>query len=365
MDGFFPKFALSDSTGYRLARHTVFWTACWLFQGVIYGFFYEASDHPYVSYVESLIFLPQHIFFSYSFIYYILPKFILKERYLAGVLASVALILITAGCSPLLNYTLIRPYREWVGFPIRDEFMVARSFMGGLRGSFSVGGFAVAIKLIKLWYFKKMENEQLEKEKLNAELHVLKGQLHPHFMFNTLNSIYALSLKNSKETPDAILKLSNLMRYIITECSQQTVELTKEIAILKHYIELEKSRFDHRLDLTININGDLEKKTIAPLLLLPFLENSFKHGASEIIGQAWISLDLNVTGDTLKFKLINGRNAIVGEHPNAVHVGLQNVKKRLSLLYPNAHNLRITEDADTFVVALTLTLDSIRPLVSS
>ena len=118
---------------------------------------------------------------------------------------------------------------------------------------------------------------------------MLKGQINPHFMFNTLNSIYALALKKSDYTPEAIIKLSQLMRYILTDCNATAIELSKEIQVLNDYIALEKNRFGNRLDITVNIKGAIDNKMIAPLLLLPFVENSFKHGTSEIIDQAWIS----------------------------------------------------------------------------
>jgi LytS/YehU family sensor histidine kinase len=149
------------------------------------------------------------------------------------------------------------------------------------------------------------------------------------------------------------------MRYILTDCTKVTVELNKEVEVLLHYIELEKSRFGSRLDISVNIKGDIDKHSIAPLLLLPFLENSFKHGANEMIEQAWITLDLQINETALRLKLINGR-AIDHNNPNSMHMGLQNVKKRLQLLYPNAHELRITEDADTFVVSLAIELGSIK-----
>jgi LytS/YehU family sensor histidine kinase len=181
-------------------------------------------------------------------------------------------------------------------------------------------------------------------------------------MFNTLNSIYAMSLKKSEQTSEAILKLSQLMRYILVECSQPTVDLRKEVEVLQSYIKLEKGRFNERVDMSVNIQGDLNNNKIAPLLLLPFLENSFKHGANEMIEQAWITLDLEVDNKDLRFKLLNGRSNGTDHHPDSAYVGLQNVKKRLNLLYPDAHELRITEDADTYMVLLTLKLDQIQPV---
>lgn len=358
MDSFFSRLVLSNETSYRVGRHFLFWTVCWLFMGFIYGFFYR-PEFRYISYMEAFLFMFQHMFLSYTIIYIALPQFILKEKYWTGFILVIGLIVITAILSPITNFVLIEPYRRWINYPLKNLPFFG-SFMGGLRGSMTVAGFAVAIKLIKYWHTNKIENEHLEKEKLKAELEVLKGQLHPHFMFNTLNSIYALSLKKSDQTPEAILKLSQLMRYILTDCNQPIIPLKKETEVLQHYIELEKGRFHHRLDMQVHVTGDLENNKIAPLLLLPFLENSFKHGANEMIEQAWISLDLGVENNILKFKLINGRAPNKGSNPNSVNVGLQNVKKRLQLLYPEAHELRITEDADIYVVSLALKLDLIR-----
>jgi sensor histidine kinase YesM len=361
MDSFFTRIVLSDQLPYRIGRHVVFWSVCWVFMGFLYSVNYYGVPvqwHYKLAFIEALLYLPQHIFLSYAVLYLVLPKFILKGRYWYALLSVALLIVIAAFASPLSNYYLINPFRESINFPTKAQTL-SQSFMGGLRGSTTVAGFAAAIKLIKYWYLKSKENEQLVKEKLAAELQLLKGQIHPHFMFNTLNSIYGLALKKSDQTAESILKLSQLLRYILTECNGTVVTLSKEVEILQHYLALEKERFQHRLDMTVNIQGDLQKN-IAPLLLLPFIENSFKHGANEMIDQAWISLDLSVQGDALKFKLINGRNPQVVSHPYSGNVGLQNVKKRLQLLYPQAHELRITEADDTFVVSLTLSLDAIQ-----
>jgi len=361
MDSFVSRLVLSDIPSYRLTRHFLFWLAWWVFFGLLYGFYY-IDDATYlfkISFVEAFIFLPAHIFLSYSIIYGVLPRFILKDRYWQALLATLLMILVAAGLSTLLNKLLVTNYRAWVDFPIRQT-TVFYSLMGGLRGSMTAAGFAVAIKLVKNFYRKRMENEKLEKEKLRAELEVLQGQLHPHFMFNTLNSIYSLALKKSDRTPEAVLKLSQLMRYMLTDCRGAVIELYKEIQVLYSYIDLEKERFGSRLDMTVNVQGDLQRPYIAPLLLLPFLENSFKHGANEMIEQAWISLDLSVHHSVLKLKLVNGRTDENSSPDNSAHVGLLNVKKRLELLYPNSHELRITEETDLFVVSLTIELDKIK-----
>jgi LytS/YehU family sensor histidine kinase len=144
---------------------------------------------------------------------------------------------------------------------------------------------------------------------------------------------------------------------MLYECNEAEVPLTKEAEIIKNYIELEKMRYGNRLDVSLNISGDVGSKLIAPLLLLPFLENSFKHGTSNQIDQCWISLDLRVEGDTMKFKLINSRSN-VEDNNIAGGLGLSNAKKRLELLYPSRYNLKLIPDEETFTVSLVMQLNS-------
>lgn len=340
----------------------MFWFLSWVFMGFIYSFLYRQNQSLYFtqSYLEALLFLPQHMLLSYGIIYFILPYYIFDGKYWTGIICILILIILVASLSPVITNFIINPIRASRMISIDPVKALHYSLMAGLRGSMTIAGFAVAIKLVKLWYLKKVDNERLEKANLRAELEVLKGQLHPHFMFNTLNSIYSLALKKSDYTPDAILRLSQLMRYILTECNSPTIELEKEVQVLNNYIELEKNRFGSRLDISINIQGDIQNNRIPPLLLIPFLENSFKHGANEMIEQAWISMDLEVAGSMLNFKLINGKPQETQNAKDSFLVGLLNVQRRLELLYPNTHELRFTEDADTFVVVLMIQLDKIK-----
>lgn len=357
MDNFFSRLVLSEAWRYRIGRHLLFWLSCWAFMGFIYGFLYvnEAQQPQFFrSYVESFFYMPQHIVLSYGIIYFVLPKFIFKNRYWSGILMIIVLVIIAAITSPVIQLFILKPIQEALNFPVK-RLTVFSSFMGGLRGSMTIAGFAVAIKLVKYWYFKREENTALEKEKLKAELQLLRGQLHPHFIFNTLNSIYSLALKNSKQTPAAILKLSDLMRYMFSECSGHSILLAKEVDMLKNYIDLARSRYNERIDITVSIEGDFGDKQIAPLIFLPFIENSFKYGANEMLEDAWISVDLTLQDQLLKFKIHNGKP--VGIETISSGVGLRNVKKRLQMLYPEAHELRISEDDDSFIVVLTIQLD--------
>ena len=190
---------------------------------------------------------------------------------------------------------------------LRAKLSDPRIFQHAIFATFNISGIAVAIKLFKYWYVEKEAKQQAEKANLTSQLELLKSQVHPHFLFNTLNNLYSLTLERSADASALVLDLSGLLRYMLYECDSDRVPLARETDILKNYIKLEKIRYGGRLDISVSYSGDFDNKMIAPLLLLPFLENSFKHGASEQIDQCWISLDIAVSGDIFHMKLINSR----------------------------------------------------------
>jgi LytS/YehU family sensor histidine kinase len=278
----------------------------------------------------------------------------------------IGIALLSSVVSYIISQEAIIPLRKCVGLTTPQSSFYF-GLMAGLRGGIQTGGFAATIKLLKYFYFKQRDNQQLLQEKLTAELQLLKSQVHPHFLFNTLNNLYSLTLTKSDQAPEIVVKLSGLLRYMLYECNTPKVPLMKEISMLNSYIELEKLRYGAHLDISVSIRGDLEHKQIAPLLLLPFIENSFKHGASELLDQAWISLDIFVKEDTLRFKLINSKPEntlpLNNEINHSAGIGLTNVKKRLALIYPGLHELKVTTEEDTFIVNLSLTLEAEDTLV--
>jgi LytS/YehU family sensor histidine kinase len=194
-----------------------------------------------------------------------------------------------------------------------------------------------ALIIIHQFFVKVNESKQLEIEKIKSELSFLKTQLQPHFLFNTLNNIYSLTFSNGHLAGKSILQLSGLLRYVIYESEAEKVDLQKEINHLKNHIELEKIRFTHRLELSFNISGDVAGKKIAPVLLMPFLENAFKHASNKMDEKIWITIDLIVKESNLYFTVENsvfpeGKTQMQNSHSG---IGLENVKRRLSLLYEN------------------------------
>ncbi|WP_420573475.1 sensor histidine kinase [Kordia sp.] len=214
-----------------------------------------------------------------------------------------------------------------------------------------------AFKLLKLNLKQSTNNAKLEAKILEAqlklkeqELRYLKMQIHPHFLFNTLNTMYGLALKKAEQAPDMILKLSNLLDYLLYQTEKPLVLITEEIAHIKDYIDLEKMRFNNTLEVTMNEQLASKHTTIAPMLLLPFIENSFKHGS---IKNGVLKIDIQIITDFEKvyFRIKNSNS----QNTSSQHgIGLENIKKRLELLYPNKHELSITENKNDFEVSLKL-----------
>lgn len=355
----------SNNTRHRIARHVTFWLTCVVFFTAVYGSKPVGGKIPYehilvtsyqLALVEAIAFLPIHIFLSYAFMYWLIPRFLMVGKYLRFLLALAACVFFMAFLSFIVSKYVLGPFRIMLDLP-QPFSNFYFGLMGGLRGGLTVAGFAGAIKLAKHWYQKNQQNQQLENERVKAELQLLKAQVHPHFLFNTLNNLYALTLTQSARAPEVVLKLSGLLRYMLYECNIPQVSLSRELQLMYDYLELEQLRYGDRLDLSVNVSGEIEGKSIAPLLLIPFLENSFKHGASEHLDQAWISVDMSVRDNVLKFKVMNAVPAAENSQIVSGGLGLLNVRKRLQLIYPNGHELRTIRESETFIVSLTIRLN--------
>ncbi|QIP11955.1 histidine kinase [Spirosoma aureum] len=370
------EFVFSNQPRIRLARHGLYWLVWTLFFAFTYGFLpvgyfiRQGASWPRALFqgigsagLDAVLFMPAHMFFAYGLIYWLIPQFLFKGRYGWMLINIILLVLVTAFVSASLTTYVVDPIRVCLELRTSgNTFFFA--MMAGLRGAITIGGFAAAIKLVKVWYLKQQAYQQIDKEKLQAELQLLKSQVHPHFLFNTLNNLYALTLNKSDRSPAVVLKLSDLLRYMLYDCNVPEVPLGKEITFMRNYIGLEQLRYGDRLDMSLNISGDYENKLIAPLLLVPFLENAFKHGTSEQLEQAWMHVDVSIQDTILKFKVINSRELVAQDEVYVGGIGLQNVQKRLQLLYPDRHELRIVAGEETFMVMLSLELVPAQPSIA-
>jgi LytS/YehU family sensor histidine kinase len=233
---------------------------------------------------------------------------------------------------------------------------VARFYMGLLAvfvGGFSSTAFAAGFKYLKQWYLKEQRNAQLQKENTEAQLQLLTAQVHPHFLFNTLNNIYSQAQEESARGSKMIMGLSDMLRYILLEGKKPLVPLDKELQIIKECMHLEKNRYGDKLDLHYLIADTTNDLYIAPLLLLPFIENCFRYSVNEMPEDPWINLTIELKNTSLSMKLLNGTTAN-GFEPHS-GIGLTDVKQRLELLYKDRYDLQ-TRDDEVFIVDLKVEL---------
>lgn len=331
----------------RFLQHIAFWVFCLL----IYTVNYASNKNYKQEIVVTLAFLPGHMLFVYTQLYYLVPRFLQRRKLIAYFALTLILTLVVAFSSRIIWNNFVTWYKNVPAEPYLNIDLL-RSFFA----IWMLGGIAVSIKLLKEWYREKEQTWKARNEKIKMELELLKSQVHPHFLFNTLNNLYSLTLTGSKKAPIAVAHLSDLLRYMLYECRDDEVPLETEIAVLKKYAELEKLRYGDRIEIAFNCTGETYGLMIAPLLLLPFVENSFKYGTSEQVDQSWISLNIHLDENRLEFHLSNSRNSNL-ENKNGGGIGLSNVKKRLELIYDGRHELVIKDDdPDLFVVKLKLAL---------
>lgn len=360
---FLEKFILSEEAAYKWSRHLVFWICVLISNILIYGSsrLTASQEMAHAVYIhtayESLMFMTTHIFLTYAIIYFLFPRYLFKGKYIQLVLGSIVVVLLTVLLSQFVAQYPVAYYREINNLtPMKYHNYFVIGILGGFRGGLTFGGFAIAIKLVKYWYFKKQELHQLQLEKTQIELKSLKDQLHPHFLFNTLNNLYAMTLPVEGKSSEVVMRLSDLLQYMLYECKADFVPLHKELQFIKHYIELEKLRFGNNLDLRFNIKGDIQNYRIAPLMLLPLVENAFKHGVSETIEQPWLSIDIDIQNNQLKCRVLNSKfPGKTGTHSEE-GIGLKNLKQRLNLIYPEAHKIEIFDEEEMFIVQLNIEL---------
>ena len=317
-------------------RHIVYWISAYsaIFISV---FLYERVEVGLQ--VATMIILPAPLPVYLHF--YVLEKFFVNRKYWSYT-ASLTVIIFVSGL---------------LGEYIFDIFF-------GQPGSHTSGyimAFFYIIITTALKYFSeilrnKYRIQEIEFKQLQTEMSLLKSQVNPHFFFNTLNNLYALSLAKSEEVPTVILKLSNLMRYVLETSKQKFVALDKEIEFINNYIELEKLRLEQNSNVNFNVNGKTDNVIIAPMLLMPFVENSFKHGLNASSNGGFVEINIDIFDKYFEFVIVNSEPAQEIGNKDSSKLGLTNVKRRLELIYPDKHKLSIEDKNDTFSVKLKIDL---------
>jgi two-component system, LytTR family, sensor kinase len=213
--------------------------------------------------------------------------------------------------------------------------------------------FSTGSRVMQKWISSERKTKQVENEKLNAEISFLKAQINPHFLFNTLNNIYSLAASHSDQTATAVMKLSNIMRYVLTEAKNDSVPLEKEMQFINDYIELQKIRTTNKTSVGFTIVGDITGKQISPMILLPFTENAFKYGVStrEL---SPINILIESHSDHIHFKIRNNKHSGVKNNLLNTGIGISNTRRRLDLLYPGKYELDIEDVPSSYTVNLNI-----------
>ena len=350
----------------RVLTHILFWIVILILQSQV--FLYTGYTLKIIS-VYTLAILPSILIAAYLLVYYQLPKYAFKKRYLkfiGSVLLSMYLLTLLARlltvfvAEPIIGVVEETPPIHLFLLVLFSLDRLARNYLLPIYIAPSI---MASIKLIKQRSEEKRRLDELEKEKTAAELNFLKAQIHPHFLLNTLNNIYALTLKNSDKSSESVLKLSEMLTYVLYRCNEKYVLLKDEIRLLENYMALEKLRYGP--DLKITFDKDIKDNPIqiAPLILLSIVENAFKHGVSSALTEPLVNMNIMATKDILTFRVFNTKSSESQEDLTdyTKGIGSSNVKKQLDLIYPKNYELKVEETDTTYKVNLEINLNTNLP----
>jgi len=308
--------------------HILFWVCYFTFNVIRWGSYFD--DYLY-SFKSNLVEFSIHIIIVYGNIFYLIPKYILRKKYKTYVGIMILILAMVYVIRTSLNYILVTD----LIFPesqVPLGFFDINFIIEVILGELYVISFVTSIKLLVEWFIEKKKNEDLVKLQLSTELKYLRTQIQPHFFFNTLNNLYALTLSKSDNAPQLVIKLSEMMQYVLYEVDSSKTSLLKEIIHVNNFIDIECLRFGDRIDSQLDITGDIEDVLVPPLLFLSFVENCFKHGLKE---NDKIKVEMHfkvVNKKYLEFTIINNFNPSLIKSNG---IGNTNARRRLKLLFAN------------------------------
>lgn len=342
---------MNNSKG-PLILHTIFWGV--IIALIVASNFFSETKHTHTDYlITYLVFGIINVSIFYINYIFLIPEFIVKKKkYLLYVLSFLLLIaasvILKTAAAVLYRddvLTYVNDAKQKVEMPVHN-FVIYVIFISGF---FLIS--SCIIKFIIDWFATDRIQRSLESERREMELQFLKSQLNPHFLFNSLNNIYSLAYQKSDKTADAIMKLSEIMRYMIYESNTPTVSLSKEVDYLKNYIELQKIRFKDGAFVEMTLNGEIDDQKVVPLMLISFVENAFKHGVVTDPAEP-VKIDIIANQKILHFSVINKKN---NQNKDAQGgVGLTNVERRLQLIYPDRYKLNVVNSATHYTCELMI-----------
>lgn len=334
----------------RRPQHGAFWT---LSTYVLFRVFNQDPEYRLIDLIYTGLFQISLGLVVYLQLELLIPRLLKPGRYLLYLLGFIS----SLWLGVIINQLTFDYLADWL-FP---NYYFISYFRNAELLQFMLI-YAVASTLLKLsksWFdlrTKEKQIDRLEREKLDAELQALRAQLDPHFLFNSLNNVYSLALDADEKVPAYLLQLSDNLRYMLYECQADEVLLSKELEYIRNYLALQRLKVSPEVVINMDVRGEIEKRRVAPLLFIPFIENSFKHGLRRKAAHAQIIISFNCEGKNIQFRIFNtiARPSTPELVPVVGGIGLENVRKRLELLYPGRHHLNIREEEKQFEVCLEL-----------
>ncbi len=304
-----------------------------------------------------LLLLPGRLITVYINWFLLIPLFLYKNKHTYYFISLIALLTITALAHRyfVLHWGYPTYFPAWAAKEHTNHIWKPSRLIQHALAFFFPVVITTLFRIFKDWFHQRNLAEELRKEKIEAELKFLKSQTNPHFLFNTLNSLYGLALEKSHKTPAFILKLSEILNYTLYESNAEKIALRKELFLIQNIIELEKERYERRVEIEYLETGNIDNIQIPPLILVPFVENAFKHGLRNETNKGWIKIEIKTNQSDLIFQI---GNSYVSDETQVKKggLGLKNVERRLELIYGKEKNLKITKTENSFLVILKIKL---------
>jgi hypothetical protein len=366
------RFIFSEKKWDRLQRHFIFWLLWALYFSISYFHYqqtgvekieFEMKSLPF--FIKAIAMLIVHISACYFFINYLMPEYFFEAKYHALIISIFILGLLIV----IVNYFIHKSIFPFVDKAFNHQPILSSqhiwwtSITSGLLSAPKVICAAAAVKLLKKWWLKEKEKEKIEKEKIITDLLLLKAQMHPEFLFSSLNNITLLTKKkNIQKASTSLLKLADILSYMLYESDNNLVSLDKELKAIKDYLMLQKTIMGNRLEIDIAVQGDVKSKYIVPLLLFPFVENCFSYFINNKLERLWINLQFIIDNSELTMKLINGKAEDSLLHAPDVS-SLAKTMKQLEFFYANDYDLKTTIEPEILITSLRIKLkDPMEPV---
>ncbi len=331
-----------------VGRREVYHVAIWTFATALLLYLERPIDdsREVATVMANIGFYAAIVYFNLN---YLFPEFLITKR--VG-LYLVLFVLAAAIMTPLRSLVI---YWIYARNPIDVDRLLELQWAFFLS-HLAAGAGSTMLKIASDWTRNNRERQKLQAQTLQSELKFLRTQINPHFLFNTLNSLYALTLKKSDRAPETVLKLSEMMRYMLYESNARSVPLTSEVDYLRNYLDLERLRHGEGADIRFEVDGTLDDQEIAPMILVTFVENAFKHGLGKVLQAGFVHIVLLVERQEIRFHIENAKPSELISSDDPGGIGLVNVERRLDLLYPDLHELHTLITHDTYAVDLYLDL---------